>query len=294
MASAAAAAGIDQSTLARAGMRLYGDENFSGFFRRLAFSPDGALLVTPSGIFDAATMPASPTTGVAAATRRGSESADVRSSPAMRSDSPAAHPGASSSAAMAATTAAAATSSGVRSTVYIYGRGNLHRSNAPLAHLSGHKTASLVVRFSPILYELREGRFGSGDDGGGMAPHPTVPLEVGKQKTVALESAASRAGGVASSSRMGDGAAAADASSASAPPPHGVSMIGLPYRMVFAVATQDSVWIYDTQQGGPLCCFSNMHYASFTDLSWCVFTSRRCLLMLTVLPCTGRRTARRS
>ena len=46
------------------------------------------------------------------------------------------------------------------------------------------------------------------------------------------------------------------------------SIFDLPYRMIFAVATQDSVWIYDTQQGGPICCFSNMHYASFTDLSW--------------------------
>ncbi len=51
-------------------------------------------------------------------------------------------------------------------------------------------------------------------------------------------------------------------------PPRGISVIGLPYRMVYAVATQDSVWIYDTQQTGPICCFSNMHYASFTDLSW--------------------------
>ena len=47
-----------------------------------------------------------------------------------------------------------------------------------------------------------------------------------------------------------------------------VSVIGLPYRMVYAVATQESVWIYDTQQAGPLCCFSNLHYASFTDLTW--------------------------
>ena len=28
------------------------------------------------------------------------------------------------------------------------------------------------------------------------------------------------------------------------------------------------MWIYDTQQAGPLYCFSNLHYASFTDLAW--------------------------
>ncbi len=32
--------------------RLYGDESFSSFFRRLTFSPDGGLLLTPSGHFE--------------------------------------------------------------------------------------------------------------------------------------------------------------------------------------------------------------------------------------------------
>ncbi|KAG0636194.1 WD40-repeat-containing domain protein [Tuber brumale] len=42
----------------------------------------------------------------------------------------------------------------------------------------------------------------------------------------------------------------------------------LPYRMVYAVATQDAVLIYDTQQQTPLCIVSNLHYAAFTDLTW--------------------------
>ncbi|PWN30873.1 WD40 repeat-like protein [Jaminaea rosea] len=257
-------------SLLQTGMRLYGDETFSGFFRRLSFSPDGALLVTPSGIFEAPS-PASPL-----------------------APSPGKSPVGSSSQSQTASQQQQQQQQGPRSTVYLYGRANLMRSNAPLAHLPGHKTATLVVRFSPILYELRRSNisaFARAEDGGGIAPHPNIPLEAGKQKSVnlnldAAEDAAAGAAESASSSRNTSGSssttrptrtAAQAANSSSQPPstpssqplgPPPPSMIGLPYRMVFAVATHDVVWIYDTQQGGPLCCFSNMHYAAFTDLSW--------------------------
>merc|ERR1712093_611506 len=42
----------------------------------------------------------------------------------------------------------------------------------------------------------------------------------------------------------------------------------LPYRMIYAVATEDSVLMYDTQQQTPLCIVSNLHCATFTDLTW--------------------------
>jgi chromatin assembly factor 1 subunit B len=42
----------------------------------------------------------------------------------------------------------------------------------------------------------------------------------------------------------------------------------LPYRIVYAVATQDAVLIYDTQQQTPLAVVSNLHYATFTDITW--------------------------
>lgn len=253
VAGAAAAAAVNSSTSTppssmaaltplQVGMRMYGDEAFSGFFRRLSFSPDGALLVTPSGIFESnQTTPISPSFG-------GSPSASK--SPAFQ--------------AVGAHGASSTHSPGPRSTVYLYGRASLTRPNAPIAHLPGHKTATLVVRFSPILYELRKthsSAFAKSEDGGGVAPHPNIPLEAGKQKSVSLDLNPAKAGG---SSGNGD---AGTPPRPDAPPPP-ISMIGLPYRMVFAVATHDVVWIYDTQQGGPLCCFSNMHYASFTDLTW--------------------------
>ncbi|KAI5308994.1 hypothetical protein KEM55_004341 [Ascosphaera atra] len=52
------------------------------------------------------------------------------------------------------------------------------------------------------------------------------------------------------------------------PPPFPTPIFSLPYRIVYAVATQDTVLIYDTQQSSPLCVVSNLHFATFTDLAW--------------------------
>lgn len=45
-------------------------------------------------------------------------------------------------------------------------------------------------------------------------------------------------------------------------------MIALPYRMIFAVATQHSILIYDTQQISPIAVISNIHYTRLTDIAW--------------------------
>lgn len=54
----------------------------------------------------------------------------------------------------------------------------------------------------------------------------------------------------------------------------------LPYRMVYAVATQDSVLLYDTQQKTPICVVSNLHCATFTDLAWYAHPFSSCKLIL--------------
>lgn len=46
------------------------------------------------------------------------------------------------------------------------------------------------------------------------------------------------------------------------------ALITLPYRMIFAVATQSSVLIYDTQQICPIGVISLIHYGRLNDLSW--------------------------
>uniref|UniRef100_A0A672NEQ2 Chromatin assembly factor 1 subunit B-like n=1 Tax=Sinocyclocheilus grahami TaxID=75366 RepID=A0A672NEQ2_SINGR len=42
----------------------------------------------------------------------------------------------------------------------------------------------------------------------------------------------------------------------------------LPYRLVFAVASEDSIFFYDTQQMLPFGYVSNFHYHTLSDLSW--------------------------
>lgn len=42
----------------------------------------------------------------------------------------------------------------------------------------------------------------------------------------------------------------------------------LPYRMVFAVASEDSIFLYDTQQTLPFGLVSNIHYHTLSDITW--------------------------
>jgi len=48
-----------------------------------------------------------------------------------------------------------------------------------------------------------------------------------------------------------------------------VGLLRAPFRMLFAVATLDSVLVYDTQQLHPICCLKNLHYEKLTDIAWC-------------------------
>ena len=42
----------------------------------------------------------------------------------------------------------------------------------------------------------------------------------------------------------------------------------LPYRMIFAVASEDAVHLYDTQQSRPFAYLANLHYHTLSDLTW--------------------------
>lgn len=44
----------------------------------------------------------------------------------------------------------------------------------------------------------------------------------------------------------------------------------LPYRLVYAVASLDSILFYDTQHLAPFAHVSNIHYSGITDLAWYV------------------------
>lgn len=46
------------------------------------------------------------------------------------------------------------------------------------------------------------------------------------------------------------------------------TLFTLPYRMIYAVATQNTIVFYDTQQAEPFARVSKVHYISLNDLTW--------------------------
>uniref|UniRef100_A0A131YZI7 Chromatin assembly factor 1 subunit B n=1 Tax=Rhipicephalus appendiculatus TaxID=34631 RepID=A0A131YZI7_RHIAP len=141
------------------GTRLFYDDTLKSFCRRLAFSPDGELLVTPCGIIEQ-------------------------------------------------------DSGRVVNTVYVFARSDL---SEPAYYLPIGEKPSLVIRFCPLFFKLQTP--GVNDDG-------TSKEELEEP------------------------------------------LISLPYRMVFAVATQKAILLYDTQRSAPFAHISNIHYTRLSDLTW--------------------------
>ncbi|KAK3935919.1 WD40-repeat-containing domain protein [Diplogelasinospora grovesii] len=207
------------SALGMKNASLYANETLTSFFRRLTFTPDGSLLITPAGQYQTQHQ-----------VDGGKPSFEVIN------------------------------------TVYIYTRGGINKP--PIAHLPGHKKPSVAVRCSPVIYTLRSTPpvtkhitidTSSSDEAMPSLPEPlskpspaasvmdpppppTASIEAPGGKNLSLETGVQTPG----------------------PKP----AFSLPYRMVYAVATQDSVLLYDTQQQTPICIVSNLHCATFTDLTW--------------------------
>ncbi|KAG0033888.1 hypothetical protein BGZ82_005956 [Podila clonocystis] len=195
--------------------RLYHDETLTSFFRRLSFTPDGAMLLTPSGQYKA---PAHKPT-------------------AAREDD--ATPGQPTPLDLE-----------TRNTAYIYARRNFNKG--PIAHLPGHKKPSVAIKCSPVLYELRK-----------QVQPPSASSEYSRPSAPSTNNTSS-------------GATTSPQKALEAPKIP--SVFGLGYRSVYAVATQDSILIYDTQQTAALALVSHLHYATFTDMTW---SSDGCNLILT-------------
>lgn len=240
--------------------RLYVDPTATPFFRRLAWSTDGSLLLTPAGLFE------DPFYGTAAQAKRGNHTGDGMEAAGASSSSGGGGgkkkrtaSGGDAPSAEASSTAVAG-SKGPQPTVYIYSRGNLERP--PVAHLPGHRTTSLAIRFCPVLWKLRKTRRPGEEDDEELVK---VNLERGQEVSVSLTVApedeeqddkATETSGAPKTETDGGNSGDAD------------SVFALPYRMVYAVATLDAVYLYDTQQAGPICLFANLHYAPFTDVAW--------------------------
>ncbi|KAE8440955.1 hypothetical protein EG329_006169 [Mollisiaceae sp. DMI_Dod_QoI] len=160
----------------------------------------------------------------------------------------------------------------VINTVYIYTRGGINKP--PIAHLPGHKKPSVVVKCSPVYYTPRKSPpptkhitidTSSAEDSLASLPEPAVaksPSQSIMEPPPPMPQTTDPSGPT-SSPKPSPLEVETNASA------QGPSMaFSLPYRMIYAVATEDSVLMYDTQQQTPLCVVSNLHCATFTDLSW--------------------------
>ena len=210
---------------------IYANETYTSFFRRLTFAPDGSLLFTPAGQYKTSHP----------SIMDGSKLVDD-----------------------------------IINTVYIYTRAGFNKP--PIAHLPGHKKPSIAVKCSPVFYTHRPMPkstvqitmdTSSADEAIPALPDSVVPssipsmhssMEPPPPSSVTMPSP-SDAGRPTSSPRPTDGESG---SSSAGPAP----AFALPYRIVYAVATQDAILVYDTQQQIPLCVVSNLHFATFTDVSW--------------------------
>ncbi|KAG9255957.1 WD40-repeat-containing domain protein [Emericellopsis atlantica] len=203
---------------------LYANETLTSFFRRLTFTPDGSLLLTPSGQY-----------------QNQHHSADKDVKPSTE----------------------------VINTVYIYTRGGINKP--PVAHLPGHKKPSVVVKCSPIIYTLRQTPpvtkhmtidTSSGEDQMLSLPEP---VSIPTSKVSVMDPPPPPPTAAAETSAPSAHTQVSDAEASHAGPK---SAFSLKYRVVYAVATQDAVLLYDTQQKTPICVVSNLHCATFTDLAW--------------------------
>ncbi|KAF2199705.1 WD40 repeat-like protein [Delitschia confertaspora ATCC 74209] len=209
---------------------IYANETLTSFFRRLTFAPDGSLLFTPSGQYKTV------------------------------------HP---SIADMTKTT------EDIINTVYIYTRAGLNKP--PVAYLPGHKKPSVAIRCCPVYYTLRQGNqqtrqvtidTSSKESEIPSLGEPAIPSRAPTSHS-SMDPPPITSAPSPSPSQTAASPRPIDADTPTSAPPAGPpSAFNLPYRIVYAVATQDAVHIYDTQQHKPLCIVSNLHFATFTDLTW--------------------------
>ena len=213
---------------------LFLDENVPTFFRRLAWSPDGSLLFTPTGLFK----------------------------------TPAAAPAAVSSPASAATAAAAEQ----RPTTYAFAR-DLFAAPLCHFPGTRQSKPSVVVRCSNVIYRLRapaaaEAAAASSVDMSppmlGTAPCGAGENDVTTAVAVTSDIVAQNATPLVEPPSLITPAAAAATLSAA----HANQAFALPYRVITAIATLDAVHIYDSQLALPIATIAGYHVERITDLAW--------------------------
>jgi len=162
----------------------------------------------------------------------------------------------------------------VINTVYIYTRAGLNRP--PIAHLPGHKKASIAVKCCPVFYTLRPTSkptinitidTSSADDAIAPLPDAVIPSKPPTTHSAMEPPPPTTMPSPMESTRPTSSPRPVENETQASTPGPGPAF-ALPYRVVYAVATQDAVLVYDTQQMHPIIVVSNLHFATFTDLTW--------------------------
>ena len=159
--------------------------------------------------------------------------------------------------------------------VYLYQRGRFARPAIRLPCVA----PAACVRFSPRLYRrktpVEAPRTPAPETAAGEVRHEetaaaeTVAQAVGAEPAV---DGAQQPGGEANADDdaaiPGGGGAAPAADAAAAVTVEPAPDFDLPYRVVFAVCTTDTVAVYDTGADAPVAFVSGLHYATITDAAW--------------------------
>lgn len=211
--------------------RIFYDDTLKSFCRRLAFSPDGELLVVPCGIIE--------------------------------------HD-----------------EGKVTNTIYVFARTKL---SEPAYYLPIGDKPSLVVRFCPIFFKLRAPQKIEPADPvtaeKSKSTLPSEPITVDKLEstlptepvTVEKFESALPAEPVVAEKMESEESETAPKTESTESLREGNEFkskllagpfLRLPYRMVFAVATQSSILLYDTEQSSPFAHITNIHYTRLSDLTW--------------------------
>ncbi|KAK9900679.1 WD40 repeat-like protein [Cystobasidium minutum MCA 4210] len=256
---------------------MFSDEESTPFFRRLAFSTDGALLVTPAGQYEDPSASASSSSNASSSTSRKSKKADsndANASVVITSSSPVFEKkthGSTSKANGASGSSGKSKSknAGPSPTSYVFARGQL-ANETPVAHLPGHRTSSIVVKFNPVIWDLRQKKqkMATGDAKG--KGKETATQGEASAATVVERDASMQLDGVDDAASAGapkEGASTSD-STVDKSERQANGIFSLRNRTIYAVATHDTILVYDTQQEAPISMFSSLHFAAFTDLAW--------------------------
>ncbi|XP_072178503.1 chromatin assembly factor 1 subunit B-like [Diadema setosum] len=164
----------------------------------------------------------------------------------------------------------------ILNTTYVFSSSSFSK---PVLHLPGPNKATIAVKCCPVLFELQTTPKADGEGAKEVEMTP-VDNKDGAEKSekdaetpASLSSSSPRSKADEGQEKSDPSKEMNEESAKQTPKPEVTSeeapkLFDLPYRIVFAVATEDSILLYDTQQNIPIGLISNIHYHQLSDVSW--------------------------